>query len=87
MSCPTWNDNKYTPTVSVLMAIIFFSIAKIICTHGIWINLIGYMYKIISKTLTLRLKKVIEKMIGPEQYTYIKGRRILDGPLISNEVV
>lgn len=50
------------------------------------ISLIGCMNKIISKILASRMKKVIGKIIGEEQYAYIEGRNILDGPLIVNEV-
>lgn len=51
------------------------------------VNLVGCMYKIISKILSCRLKKVIAKVVGPEQSAYIEGRSILDGPLVLNEVI
>nr|GEV58921.1 RNA-directed DNA polymerase, eukaryota, reverse transcriptase zinc-binding domain protein [Tanacetum cinerariifolium] len=50
------------------------------------ISLIGCQYKIIGKILANRLSKVIESIISPEQSAFIKGRNILDGPLILNEV-
>ncbi|GKB57250.1 RNA-directed DNA polymerase, eukaryota [Tanacetum coccineum] len=51
------------------------------------ISLIGCQYKIIGKILVNRLSKVIGSVISPEQSAFIKGRNILDGPLILNEVM
>nr|KAJ0210922.1 hypothetical protein LSAT_V11C400217930 [Lactuca sativa] len=51
------------------------------------ISLIGCMYKIISKILALRLKKVIGGLIGDVQSAYVEGRSILDGPLVINELL
>lgn len=51
------------------------------------ISLIGSIYKVISKILAERLKKVIATVISPEQTAFIKGRSILDGPLIVNEIL
>nr|KAJ0217922.1 hypothetical protein LSAT_V11C300121640 [Lactuca sativa] len=42
--------------------------------------------KIIAKALSLRLKKVIDSIIGETQTTFVEGRNILDGPIIINEV-
>lgn len=49
------------------------------------INLIGSYYKIITKTLSIRLKNVISKLIGGEQSAFIQGRSILDSILIAGE--
>ena len=51
------------------------------------ISLIGFQYKIIGKILADKLSTVIGKCISPEQSAFIKGRNILDGPLILNEVM
>lgn len=51
------------------------------------VNLIGCMYKILSKVLSVRLKSVMSKIISQEQMAYIDGRSILDGPLILNELI
>nr|GEV78255.1 transposon TX1 uncharacterized [Tanacetum cinerariifolium] len=49
------------------------------------ISLIGCQYKIIGKILANRLSLVIGNIVTQEQSTFIKGRQILDGPLILNE--
>ncbi|XP_071712466.1 uncharacterized protein [Rutidosis leptorrhynchoides] len=51
------------------------------------ISLINSYYKIIAKLLSIRLRKIIHKLIGGEQSAFLKGRYILDGALIANEVV
>lgn len=51
------------------------------------INLIGAQYKIISKLLANRLVKVLDSIISTEQSAFIKGRQILDGPFIINELI
>ena len=51
------------------------------------ISLIGCQYKIIGKLLANRLSSVIGDCVSMEQSAFIKGRQILDGPLILNEVM
>nr|GEY36777.1 RNA-directed DNA polymerase, eukaryota, reverse transcriptase zinc-binding domain protein [Tanacetum cinerariifolium] len=51
------------------------------------ISLIGCQYKIIGKILANRLGLVISSCISPKQSAFIKGRNILDGLLILNEVM
>ncbi|XP_071719220.1 uncharacterized protein [Rutidosis leptorrhynchoides] len=51
------------------------------------ICLIGSYYKILTKILSNRLSKVIHKVIGYEQTTFLKGRNILDSVLIANEII
>ncbi|GJR72716.1 RNA-directed DNA polymerase, eukaryota, reverse transcriptase zinc-binding domain protein [Tanacetum coccineum] len=51
------------------------------------ISLIGCQYKIVGKILANTLSKVIGNCISPEQSTFIKGRIILDGLIILNEVM
>lgn len=51
------------------------------------ISLMGYLYKIISKLLANRLKKVIDSLISSNQSTFIATRNILDGVMVINEVV
>lgn len=49
------------------------------------ISLQGSIYKIISKTSTERLKKVIEKIISNNQNAFLKGRQIIDATFVANE--
>ncbi|XP_071695239.1 uncharacterized protein [Rutidosis leptorrhynchoides] len=51
------------------------------------ISLIGSFYKVISKLLTSRLTRVMDKIISPVQSAFISGRQILDGPLILSEII
>nr|GEX26521.1 RNA-directed DNA polymerase, eukaryota [Tanacetum cinerariifolium] len=50
------------------------------------ISLIGCQYKIIGKILANRHCSVIGSCISPEQSAFIKGKNILGGPFILNEV-
>jgi hypothetical protein len=45
------------------------------------------LYKIIAKLLSTRLKLVIPQMINANQKAFIMERRILDGFIITNEMV
>jgi len=53
----------------------------------LFISLVGCMYKIISKTLSLRLKRVIGKVIDVRKYAFFEGRGLLDGVLMAKEVL
>ena len=50
-------------------------------------SLVGLISKILSKTLALRLKKVLHYIINPIQSAFVQERQILDGPLIINETI
>ena len=51
------------------------------------ISLIGCIYKIVSKILARRLKKVMPSIIDERQSAFIEGRHLLHGVLVANEVV
>jgi len=51
------------------------------------ISLVGSLYKILAKVLTNRLRLMIGSMISESQSAFIKGRQILDGILVANEVI
>ena len=47
----------------------------------------GCISKVIYKVLAERLKVVIDSLISPEQTAYVRGKNIIDGSLIVNEVI
>ena len=51
------------------------------------ISLLGGLYKLLAKVLANRLKKVIGKVVSPDQNAFVMGRQILDVSLIANEVI
>ena len=51
------------------------------------ICLLNVTYKIITKVLTIRLTKVVDKLISPYQTAFIRGRNILEGVVIVQEVL
>jgi len=51
------------------------------------ISLVGCMYKILTKVLSNRIKKVIEKVIDGSQSAFLSNRGLLDSVLVVNEVL
>ncbi|MCI04498.1 LINE-1 reverse transcriptase like, partial [Trifolium medium] len=51
------------------------------------ISLLGCWYKLIAKVLAVRLAKVMHPLISSNQSAFIKGRNLVDGVLVVNEVV
>ncbi|GJT94975.1 RNA-directed DNA polymerase, eukaryota, partial [Tanacetum coccineum] len=51
------------------------------------ISLIGSFYKIVGKLLANRIASVVEYLISTEQSAFVKGRQIMDGPMILNEIL
>ena len=51
------------------------------------ISLVGCMYKVVAKVLANRLRSVIGSVVSDSQSAFVKGKQILDGILIANEVV
>jgi hypothetical protein len=51
------------------------------------ICLIGCMYKIVSKLLANRLKRVLGKVISTCQSAFLHSRQILDGVVVLNEII
>lgn len=51
------------------------------------IALCNVIYKLISKVLANRLKPLLPLLISPEQTGYVEGRQIMDGMILSNEVI
>eukprot|EP00253_Pinus_taeda_P036000 PITA_36000 len=51
------------------------------------IALCNVIYKVISKVIANRLKPLLPMLISPEQSGYVEGRQILDGIILSNEII
>ncbi|KAL9675269.1 hypothetical protein QQ045_003471 [Rhodiola kirilowii] len=51
------------------------------------INLVNSMYKILSKCLAKRLSSILPQLISPNQSAFIANRNILDGIMITNELI
>eukprot|EP00253_Pinus_taeda_P020218 PITA_20218 len=51
------------------------------------IALCNIIYKLISKVLANRLKPLLPLLISQEQIGYVEGRQIMDGVILSNEVI
>ena len=47
----------------------------------------GGLYKILTKALANKIKRVMDKVISKSQKTLVEGRQILDTVLIANEIV
>lgn len=50
------------------------------------ISLVGCIYKILVKFLAWRMSKVIKSIISENQPTFMKGRNLLDGVMVINEL-
>jgi hypothetical protein len=51
------------------------------------ISLLGCIYKVVAKVLTNRLASVMDSLTSRNQSAFIKGRLLVDGVLVINEVV
>eukprot|EP00253_Pinus_taeda_P017009 PITA_17009 len=51
------------------------------------IALCNVIYKIISSLMAKRLKPLLESLISPEQTGFVEGRQILDGLVVTQEVI
>jgi hypothetical protein len=51
------------------------------------ISLLGCLYKIVAKVLTARLASVMDRLVAHTQSAFLKGRQLVDGVVVVNEVV
>lgn len=47
----------------------------------------GSIYKLFSKVLTERLKKVMANLVSSQQRAFIKGRQIMDAVLVAMKLL
>ena len=51
------------------------------------ISLVGGLYKLLTKVLANRLKKVVGKVVSSARNAFVEGRQILDAAFIDNEAI
>jgi hypothetical protein len=51
------------------------------------ISLLGCLYKLLAKVLARRLASVMDSIISRSQLAFVKGRNLVDGVLVANELV
>ncbi|CAI5461394.1 unnamed protein product [Closterium sp. Yama58-4] len=51
------------------------------------ISLLNFTYKILAKVLAERMKKVLHRVISPDQYGFIPGRRLTDGVALVADII
>ncbi|KAK2436747.1 hypothetical protein QL285_021719 [Trifolium repens] len=51
------------------------------------ISLLGCLYKLIAKVLTARLALVMDSVVASTQSAFVKGRNLVDGVMVVNEVI
>lgn len=51
------------------------------------ISLCNVIYKIIASLMAKRLKPLLDSLISPEQTSFVEGRQILDGLVVTQEVI
>jgi hypothetical protein len=50
-------------------------------------SLLGCLYKLLAKVLSRRLARVIDPLVASTQSAFLKGRYLVEGIMIVNEVV
>lgn len=51
------------------------------------ISLVGCLYKVLAKTLTIRLKGIIPHVIMNTQNAFLYGKQIMDCSLLENKII
>jgi hypothetical protein len=66
-------------------------IPKVACPSSLGefrpISLLGCIYKLIAKVLAARLAKVMDSVVASTQSAFVKGRNLVDGVMVVNEVI
>lgn len=51
------------------------------------ISLLNCSFKIFSKLLTIRLTSMVQRIVNPSQFAFIKGRYIVESVVVAHELV
>ncbi|KAK2663156.1 hypothetical protein Ddye_001730 [Dipteronia dyeriana] len=51
------------------------------------ISLVGSMYKVLNKVLAIRIRKVMDTVIGESQMAFVGNSQILDNFVIAEEII
>jgi hypothetical protein len=79
-------QGKFVKSINSTFISLILKIQRAKEVKDFWpISLVGGVYKISSKVLANRMRRVMDKIISKPQNAFVKGRQILDSVLIANE--